>query len=362
MLSFKQPAVYKYFFTLFLSVFSAVATAQVKPLDIIPPQSPTSGCTGTPGIVAQPQSQFVCAGSTALFIGGATPWGRNLWQRSTDGGTVWETIPGTDQYTSGAGEDTLVVENISIDMNGYKYRWVVYPYPVSCNVPAYSLIATLSVSAQPNLGDDSAVTVNCQECTANIAPLYNTASYSSASWNTANAYAAAAGNYTLTVTDGGICTDQANVSVNFTDGLVTRLCRNGMARLVSDITGSTYQWQQSNASGTFLDLNGASTGRSIKLTSVIFYGGMARFRCKVNGVSFSSIYTLRATSLWSGNADNNWGNAANWGCRVVPDSFTDVVINAGTVVVNVNAAVNTLTIKPGVNFSVAPGVTLTVLH
>jgi hypothetical protein len=748
--SFKQPVVDKYFFTLFLSVFSATVIAQVKPVDSIPQPVPNSGCTGTPLIVLHPQSQTACPGSAVQFIAGAGPWGRNLWQRSTDGGATWVMVPGTDQYggvLGGVGNDTLLVENITPGMSGDKYRWVAYPSPVSCTAPAYSLVATLAISSNtiintqpadvlnacigssasftafatggsityqwqlstdggaaftnilaatqpifnlpsvdysmnnyryrcsigspcstqlvssvailtvnpaafqitsqpsglgacpgttaqfavqasgnnlvyqwqkkyyagesfsdipganatvyttgtvvhsandsvyrcriggncsgnlysseavlttypepliqgkvygyyinrgacagntisygicnnvypaykiyfqwqvstdngivfndipgesacnysftavsgmnnnkyrcriynpcynkytdtatllmnvpvaitqqpantttctgayayftvnatgsvtaykwqvstdgginftdgnlqqyqnqnglnlpgvttamsgnryrcivqsscavpdtsqpanllvfplPNLGQDTATTVSCQQCTANIAAMYNTAVYTSAAWNTPDAYTAPAGNYTLTVTNGIACTDQANVSVNFTDGLVTRLCRNGMTTLTSDVTGSSYQWQQTGISAagsggdttTFTDIYGAYS-QSIKLTNTAFSGNLVKYRCRVNGNSYSNVFSLKLTSLWTGNADNNWSNAANWGCRTVPDSFTDVVINAGTVVVNVNATVNTLTIKPGVNFSVAPGVTLTVLH
>jgi hypothetical protein len=358
----------KLLIALLLSFFGAGARAQYKSVGSTGQYAPNSGCSGTPGIGTHPQSQFVCVGSTVLFIGVATPWGRNLWQRSTDGGANWETIPGTDQYFSGAGSDTLVVENVAAGMNGYKYRWVVYPYPVSCNLPAYSSVATLSLPAQPNLGNDSAVNVNCQECTADITAFYNTGSYSTASWNTTNAYSAMAGNYTLTVTYGGICTDQANVSVNFKDGLITRLCSNGMTTLESDVMGSSYQWQQTGiAAGTggdtivFAEMAGANS-RNLKLTNTVFSGNLVKYRCLVNGTSYSSVFSLKLTSLWKGTADNNWSNAVNWGCRSVPNSYADVVINSGTVVVDVNATVNSLTVRPGVNFSVAPGVVLTVLH
>jgi hypothetical protein len=314
-------------------------------------------------ITQQPAGTTACAGAYAYFTVNATgSVTAYKWQVSTDGG-----INFTDgNLLQNQNQNGLNLPGVTTAMSGNRYRCIVQS---SCAAPDTSQPANLLVFSQPNLGPDSATAVSCQQCTANIAALYNTAVYSAASWNTPDAYAAPAGNYTLTVTNGTACTDNANVSVNFTDGLVTRLCPNGMITLTSDITGSNYQWQKTGISAagtgpdttTFTDIYGAYN-RNLKLNNTVFSGNLVKYRCLVNGNSYSSVFSLKLTSLWTGNADNNWSNAANWGCRAVPDSFTDVVVNSGTVLVNVTATVNTLTIKPGVNFSVAPGVTLTVLH
>lgn len=65
---------------------------------------------------------------------------------------------------------------------------------------------------------------------------------------------------------------------------------------------------------------------------------------------------------WTGSVDNNWGTPGNWSCNILPDKNTDVVINNGTVLVNINGTCRSLYTAPSVNFTVATGFTLTVVH
>jgi hypothetical protein len=46
----------------------------------------------------------------------------------------------------------------------------------------------------------------------------------------------------------------------------------------------------------------------------------------------------------------------------VPDSFTDVFILSGTIVLNSNTTIRSLRLSTGANLVVNPGVTLTILH
>jgi hypothetical protein len=78
--------------------------------------------------------------------------------------------------------------------------------------------------------------------------------------------------------------------------------------------------------------------------------------------SASSTLTITAGAQWNGSINNNWETAGNWSCSQVPGPTTDVTINTGTVVVNAGTTIRSLTVKPGVSFTLAPGVVLTVLH
>lgn len=66
--------------------------------------------------------------------------------------------------------------------------------------------------------------------------------------------------------------------------------------------------------------------------------------------------------LWIGSVNDNWEEPANWNNGKIPGPVDDVVINSGTVVVNSNITVKGLRLSPGVNFTVAPGYTVTVTN
>ncbi|MEP7165221.1 MAG: hypothetical protein ABI741_11030, partial [Ferruginibacter sp.] len=65
---------------------------------------------------------------------------------------------------------------------------------------------------------------------------------------------------------------------------------------------------------------------------------------------------------WTGAISTAWENPGNWACGVVPDANTDVVINNGTVIVNSMANCRTLTLLPGVNFTISAGYNLVINH
>jgi hypothetical protein len=72
--------------------------------------------------------------------------------------------------------------------------------------------------------------------------------------------------------------------------------------------------------------------------------------------------TIMQGEYWNGLVNTSWETAGNWSCNQIPDATTNVVINSGTVVVHISTTIRSLTVKAGVNFSVAPGVVLTILH
>jgi hypothetical protein len=143
------------------------------------------------------------------------------------------------------------------------------------------------------------------------------------------------------------------------------LCANGNVNITNAVTGATYQWQQDAGSGFVNISNNANfngvTAQTLQLTAIpsSWYG--YKFRCVVNGVP-GNITTLQFSNTWTGAVSNAWENPANWSCGSVPDSFTDVILNSGSMVINASTTIRSLEIQAGVNLTVGVGVTLTILH
>ena len=72
--------------------------------------------------------------------------------------------------------------------------------------------------------------------------------------------------------------------------------------------------------------------------------------------------TLSATCTWHNISSSNWENPANWDCNKVPGPATNVIISAGTVLLNSNITVKSITIAPGATLEVGAGYQLTVLQ
>jgi hypothetical protein len=124
-----------------------------------------------------------------------------------------------------------------------------------------------------------------------------------------------------------------------------------------------YQWSMSTDSITYnvISDNAIFSGtatNTLTLTNVpsSYYG--SRFKCS----PVSNVYTLRFVNTWTGTINSDWGNPGNWSCGTVPDGNTDAIINSGTVIVGANSSVRSLTLQPGVIFTVNTGVTFTITH
>jgi hypothetical protein len=148
----------------------------------------------------------------------------------------------------------------------------------------------------------------------------------------------------------------------------TQLCPPlGSTALVSNLTGTNYQWQINTGSGftsikNYSDFTGSNDStQQLQIINIPsnFYG--TQIRCIVDGKN-SDVYTLKFTDTWTGTTDSTWENTANWSCGTLPDSNTDVIINGGTVVLKSNTTVRSITVSPGANFSVAAGFNLTITH
>jgi hypothetical protein len=167
-------------------------------------------------------------------------------------------------------------------------------------------------------------------------------------WRVAGVNAAGVGKWT------GVNTFSTNSVVN---------CVAANSVFVSNVTGSTYQWQVNTGAG-FVNISddinySGSTTNSMHLTgaNTAWYG--YQYQCLVNGIS-GNIYTLKFASFWNGAASTIWANPLNWNCGAVPDANTDAILNSGTILVNATAVCRSVSVAPGVIFAVNSGVNFTV--
>ncbi len=112
------------------------------------------------------------------------------------------------------------------------------------------------------------------------------------------------------------------------------ICAGSNRSFTSDVAGSSYQWQVDNGNGTFTNLTSAPpystvTTSTLNLTApaTILYGN--KYRCVVNGNTYSETFLLKFASTWTGSQSTAWETAGNWSCGAVPDANTDVYVNAG---------------------------------
>lgn len=146
---------------------------------------------------------------------------------------------------------------------------------------------------------------------------------------------------------------------------VQSFCPGSNVVLNAQLSGSGYQWQLDSGSGFSNITNNAvfsgSGTQSLQINNLpsSWYG--YRLRCVVDGINTVAT-TIRIANSWTGAVDGAWENSANWGCGSVPDAYTDVTIGSGTVVLNSNTVIRSLTLSPGVIFIVNPGVILTITN
>lgn len=144
-----------------------------------------------------------------------------------------------------------------------------------------------------------------------------------------------------------------------------KICPAGSTTLSINLSGTTYQWQVDTGTG-FTNIvdnsnyNGSATP-SLQLINIpsSWYG--YQYRCLVDGTGCKA-FTLKFINTWTGASDTSWENAANWSCGELPDANTDVIINAGTVIVNSNPNVRSLTLGDNVIFTVNPNFIFTINH
>ncbi len=146
------------------------------------------------------------------------------------------------------------------------------------------------------------------------------------------------------------------------------ICTGSTISLPSNINGTTYQWQVEDGSGyaniSNTGVYSGATTKALTLTNTpgTMYG--YKLRCFVNGSTYSQEYTLKFTAEWQGTVSNAWENTANWSCGTLPDTNTDVILNAGKPNfpnLNSNRSIRTLKANPGAVITVKTGFNLTIL-
>ncbi|MBA2250989.1 MAG: hypothetical protein H0W12_12455 [Chitinophagaceae bacterium] len=155
-------------------------------------------------------------------------------------------------------------------------------------------------------------------------------------------------------------------SITISTGTVTQICPGSSTIFTSNITGTTYQWQQSSDSINFSNISDNATFSGTNTVSLDITNAPStlynyEYRCVVNGVP-SKTFVLRFINTWTGNAGTAWENALNWSCNAVPDANSDVVINGGTVIINSTVTIRGLTLASGVSLKLNVGRILNILH
>lgn len=136
--------------------------------------------------------------------------------------------------------------------------------------------------------------------------------------------------------------------------------------LASNLSGTNYQWQRSTDSTNYTNLTddnvytGASTD-SLRLTGISYLQHGYKYRCMVDGKA-TRAFIVKFENRWIGVSGTDWNNPLNWSCGTVPSNASNVVISQGNVILNSSVTINSLIIKAGVNFTVAAGAVITIIH
>ena len=157
-------------------------------------------------------------------------------------------------------------------------------------------------------------------------------------------------------------------NVTYTKGTVTfsaNICPGGSTTTTSNITGISYQWQLNSGSG-FVNISdninySGTTTQTLGLNNLPSSLSGNQYRCMVNGL-YSNVFILHFKNYWTGGSGTAWENPVNWLCGQLPDAYTDVIINNGTLVINSNVIINSLTLAAGVSVTVLTGRSLTIKH
>jgi acid phosphatase type 7 len=136
------------------------------------------------------------------------------------------------------------------------------------------------------------------------------------------------------------------------------------------LAGTTFQWQVNSGEG-FVNLIETEIYAGVQTDSLQLYNPPTyfagnRYRCIITRAGIAdttAAFQLHFKNEWKGNTNNNWSNAANWSCGILPDAYTDVVITNNLFnqpVVDADANCRTLFIQKGVVMSISSGAHLQI--
>ncbi len=146
------------------------------------------------------------------------------------------------------------------------------------------------------------------------------------------------------------------------------ICPGSSSSFVSNLQGFSFVWQVSPNNGlNYYNIvnNGNYSGANTNTLTIHNPPSLWRsytYRCFVDGYAYSKEYQLLFQSKWTGTIDNSWEKPGNWSCGQVPDSYMDILIGAGQVVLHSDANVRSIRVSDGATFTIHPGFTLTVAH
>lgn len=146
-------------------------------------------------------------------------------------------------------------------------------------------------------------------------------------------------------------------------------CGGSPVFITSNVTGLSYQWQVDTGTGfTNIAAGDASYSGANTVTLTIlnppstWYG--YRYRCIVGTGTPSNTFVLKYVAyfmgFYTGTSNIVWENPSNWNCGVLPDANTDVIIPAGSVTINSNVQVRSVTARPTSVVTVTAGNTLRI--
>ncbi|MGG9970666.1 hypothetical protein ACQ33O_02635 [Ferruginibacter sp. SUN002] len=150
----------------------------------------------------------------------------------------------------------------------------------------------------------------------------------------------------------------------------TANCTNSSIKFATNNTpGNTYQWQVNTGSGytniSNSSLYAGATTDTLKLINAptSMYGYL--YRCEItnnSNITYSNENMLQFKGYWLGTVSNAWETPANWGCGILPDANTDVIINIGTPILSSNTSVRSVTVNPNASLKINSPNKLTILH
>ncbi|HMO61860.1 MAG TPA: phospholipase D-like domain-containing protein [Ferruginibacter sp.] len=142
-------------------------------------------------------------------------------------------------------------------------------------------------------------------------------------------------------------------------------CPGGNTLLSANVRGNSFQWQADTGNG-FADITDTEWYSRTNTADLLllnppsnWYG--YRYRCIADGNKISDTFSLKFTAYWNGSASTSWEEPANWNCGVLPDAYTDVVINSSVQyfpVVNASTICRSLRLNKAATIALMNGVSL----
>lgn len=140
------------------------------------------------------------------------------------------------------------------------------------------------------------------------------------------------------------------------------------AKLHTSIWGNiSFQWRESIDGTNYFNISDDSNFIGTNTPTLHLYNIPSnwygrKFNCVIDSVPRYQSFSFIFENTWNTLSDTTWENPNNWSCGKLPNSYTDVIIKHGNIIVNSDVTIRSLTIAPGATLSVAPGKNLTILH